>query len=94
MLTVAFSELAIICRIPDGLPLVLYLPRVDSWAYGKVQLQEQGVECSPAHSAPEKQLQHPPASSPFRCAAISSQRSEFQHKTGFEHARPFILPCS
>ena len=93
MLTIAFSGLALICRLPDGLPLVLYLPRVDSWAYGKVQLQAQGVECSPADNAPEKQLQHPPAASPFRCAAISSQSSEFQHETGVEHVAPFILPC-
>ena len=80
ILTMAFSEVALIRRLPDGLPLVLYLPRVDSWAYGKVQLQAQGVECSPADNAPEKHLQHSPAASPFRCAAFSLQRSDFRHR--------------
>ena len=94
ILMFAFSKLELVCRLPDGLPLVLYLPSVDSWAYGEVQWPAQGVECSPAENAPEKQMQHPPPASPFRCAANPSQISDFQRKAGVEHVAPFMLPKS
>ena len=58
----------VLCRAPHGLPLVLYLLRVESWALSRVHLEEDqaGEPSAPPPAAAERQMQQPAAAMPFR----------------------------
>ena len=58
-------SLAVICRMPHGLPLVLYLPRVESWAFSQVDADQAG-EASAIAAAADRQMQQPADFMPFR----------------------------
>ena len=65
---------ALLRRVPDGLPLVVYLPRVEAWAIGATQRDAPASELSAASIAAEGQMQRqgPAVSAPLRCWAQCS----------------------
>lgn len=68
------------CRMPHGLPLVLYLPRVEAWAFSQVYLEaDQAAGPSPGAAAVEKQMQQPAAAIPFGCQASLHNISAVMH---------------
>ena len=68
------SDRSLLRRVPDGLPLVLYLPRVEAWAFGAVQRDAAASELSAGSIAVEGQMQRqgPAESTPLRCWAQCS----------------------
>ncbi|CAK0741288.1 hypothetical protein CVIRNUC_001313 [Coccomyxa viridis] len=62
-------------RVPDGLPLVLYLPRVEAWASGAVQQDAPASELSAASDAAMGQMQR-------QGPAVSAPLSGLQQHSG------------
>ena len=58
---------ALMCRVPQGLPLLLYLPRVEAWAYSQVHLEADQAE---EEAAAVRQMQQPAAAMPFRWSSV------------------------
>lgn len=75
----------IMCRILDGLPLVLYLPRVESWVFNSVQFEDQEEGQSSAATALQKRLQPSLAAAPSRCQAPSANLKDIVSDADIHH---------